>query len=126
LGAAELESAAISHPAVAESAVVGKPDPVKGEAIIIFAILKEGYEPSEQLSAEITEHIRKVIGPVATPERIYFTDKLPKTRSGKIMRRVLKAIVTEAPIGDLTTLEDEASTEEVKRAYQEFKELIRD
>ncbi len=125
LGAAELESACISHPAVAESAVVGKPDLVKGETILIFAILKEGYEPSEELASQIREHVRKVIGPVATPESIYFTAKLPKTRSGKIMRRVLKAIVTESPIGDLSTLEDEASTDEVKKAYQEFKELLK-
>ncbi|MEW6189473.1 MAG: acetate--CoA ligase, partial [Actinomycetota bacterium] len=125
LGAAELESACISHPAVAESAVVGKPDPVKGETILIFAILKEGYEPSEELASQIKEQVRKVIGPVATPESIYFTAKLPKTRSGKIMRRVLKAIVTESPIGDLSTLEDEASTDEVKKAYQEFKELLK-
>jgi len=125
LGAAELESACISHPAVAESAVVGKPDPVKGETILIFAILKEGYKPSEELASQIREHVRKVIGPVATPESIYFTAKLPKTRSGKIMRRVLKAIVTESPIGDLSTLEDEASTDEVKKAYQEFKELLK-
>jgi len=126
LGAAEIESACVSHHAVAESAVVGKPDPIKGEAILIFAILKEGYEPSEELSTSIRAHIRKVIGPVATPERIYFTAKLPKTRSGKIMRRVLKAIVTETPIGDLSTLEDEASTEEAKKAFHEFKKILKD
>ena len=126
LGAAEIESACVSHHAVAESAVVGKPDPIKGEAILIFAILKEGYEPSEELSTSIKAHIRKVIGPVATPERIYFTAKLPKTRSGKIMRRVLKAIVTETPIGDLSTLEDEASTEEAKKAFHEFKKILKD
>ena len=126
LGAAEIESACVSHHAVAESAVVGKPDPIKGEAILIFAILKEGYEPSEELSTSIKTHIRKVIGPVATPERIYFTAKLPKTRSGKIMRRVLKAIVTETPIGDLSTLEDEASTEEAKKAFHEFKKILKD
>ena len=125
LGAAEIESACVSHHAVAESAVVGKPDPIKGEAILIFAILKEGYEPSEELSTSIKAHIRKVIGPVATPERIYFTAKLPKTRSGKIMRRILKAIVTETPIGDLSTLEDEASTEEAKKAFHEFKKILK-
>ena len=125
LGAAELESAAVSHPAVAESAVVGTPDPVKGETILMFAILKEGYKPSAELASNIREHVREVIGPVATPERIYFTGSLPKTRSGKIMRRVLKAIATKTPIGDLSTLEDEASTEEVKRVYHEFKELMK-
>jgi len=123
LGAAELESAAISYPALAEAAVIGKPDPFKGESIVIFAILRRGYEPSEELVSELKNHMRKVIGPVATPEEIYFVDKLPKTRSGKIMRRVLKAVAADKPPGDLTTLEDEASVEEVKRAYEELRKL---
>jgi len=123
LGAAELESAAISYPALAEAAVIGKPDPFKGESIVIFAILRRGYEPSEELLSELKNHMRKVIGPVATPEEIYFVDKLPKTRSGKIMRRVLKAVAADKPPGDLTTLEDEASVEEVKRAYEELRKL---
>ncbi len=123
LGAAELESAAISYLALAEAAVIGKPDPFKGESIVIFAILRRGYEPSVELVSELKNHMRKVIGPVATPEEIYFVDKLPKTRSGKIMRRVLKAVAADKPPGDLTTLEDEASVEEVKRAYEELKKL---
>jgi len=125
IGTMEIESALVSHPAVSEAAVVGKPHEVKGESIAIFAILKQGYEPTEQLKRELKEHVRKVIGPVATPEAIYFVHSLPKTRSGKIMRRVLKAVLMDMPIGDLSTLEDEASVEEVKRAYEEFKKILK-
>ncbi|MEM2339041.1 MAG: acetate--CoA ligase [Nitrososphaerales archaeon] len=124
LGTMELESVIISHPAVAESAVVSKPDPIKGDSIVIFAILKHNYEPSESLKKELKEHMRKNLGPVATPDEIFFVNKLPKTRSGKIMRRVLKAVLSGAQIGDLTTLEDEASIEEVKKAYEEFKRVV--
>jgi len=124
LGTLELENAAVSHPAVAEGAAVTKPDPVKGEAIVIFAILMEGYEPSPELMHDIVGHIRKTLGPVATPEQIFFVHKLPKTRSGKIMRRVLKAVATEVPVGDVTTLEDGASVDEVKAAYEELKKQV--
>jgi len=123
LGAAELESAAVSYPALAEAAVIGKPDPLKGESIVIFAILRQSYEPSEKLASELKNHMRQVIGPIATPDEIYFVAKLPKTRSGKIMRRVLKAVAVDKPPGDLTTLEDEASVEEVRRAYEELKKM---
>ena len=84
--------------------------------------LKKGYDPSEELEKDLTKHLRKTIGPIATPEQMNFVSKLPKTRSGKIMRRVLKAIiVSDRPIGDITTLEDETSIQEVKQAYEEFK-----
>jgi len=121
IGTAELEDAAVSHPQVAEAAVVSKPHSVKGESIIVFAILAEGIAPSANLKKEITNHMRHVVGPIAKPDEIYFVSKLPKTRSGKIMRRVLKAIATDSPIGDLTTLEDKASVEEIVRSYQELK-----
>ncbi len=124
MGTMELESAAISFPAVAEAAVVAKPHEIKGESIVVFAILRKDFEPSEKLKKEITEHMRKTIGPVATPDEIHFVSKLPKTRSGKIMRRVLKAIASRAPLGDVTTLEDEASVEEAKRAYEEFIKIM--
>ena len=124
MGTMELESAIVSHPAVAEAAVIGKPHEIKGETIVVFAILKQGYGPSEELKKDLTGHLRKIVGPVATPEQIYFVSKLPKTRSGKIMRRVLKALVSDKPIGDLTTLEDKASVEEAKRAYEEFKRIM--
>jgi acetyl-CoA synthetase len=121
LGTLELENATVSFPAVAEAAAVSKPDPVKGEAIVIFAILREGNEPSPALEKEVTGHIRNTVGPIATPERVFFVKKLPKTRSGKIMRRVLKAVATEVPIGDVTTLEDGASVSEVQEAYEALK-----
>ena len=121
LGTLELENATVSFPAVAEAAAVSKPDPVKGEAIVIFAILREGNEPSSALEKEVIGHIRNTVGPIATPERVFFVKKLPKTRSGKIMRRVLKAVATEVPIGDVTTLEDGASVNEVQEAYEALK-----
>jgi acetyl-CoA synthetase len=121
LGTLELENATVSFPAVAEAAAVSKPDPVKGEAIVIFAILREGNESSSALEKEVIGHIRNTVGPIATPERVFFVKKLPKTRSGKIMRRVLKAVATEVPIGDVTTLEDGASVSEVQEAYEALK-----
>ncbi len=125
IGTAELEDAAVSHPNIAEAAVVSKADPIKGESIVIFVRLKEGISPSPDLKMELAAHMRKMVGPIATPQEIYFTTKLPKTRSGKIMRRVLKAVATGASIGDLTTLEDEASVEEVVKSYQELKKAER-
>jgi acetyl-CoA synthetase len=124
IGTAEIESAVVATPFAAEAAVVGAPDPVKGEAIVLFVILKEGYKPEEKIKEEIIENIRVQIGPIATPREIYFVAKLPKTRSGKIMRRILKAIIQNKPIGDITTLEDEASVEEIKIAYEEFKKIL--
>ncbi|MEE8173693.1 MAG: AMP-binding protein, partial [Dehalococcoidia bacterium] len=121
IGTAELEDAATSHPQVAEAAVASKDDPVKGESIVLFVRLKEGSSPSPGLKNELSEHMRGKIGPIATPDEVYFTTKLPKTRSGKIMRRVLKAVANNTSIGDVTTLEDEASVEEVVKAYQELK-----
>jgi acetyl-CoA synthetase len=123
IGTAELEDAAISHPAVVEAAVAGKPDPVKGEVIVLFVTLKEGISPTASLRKEIAQHLRNVIGPVAAPEAVYFAESLPKTRSGKIMRRVLKAVASGQSVGDLTTLENEASVEEVKRAYESLKKI---
>lgn len=125
IGTAELESAVISHEAVAEAAAISKPDPIKGESIVIFAILGEGYEPSDELATEIRNWVRKTIGPVATPSEVHFVHSLPKTRSGKIMRRVIRAVALNMPIGDLSTLEDEASVEEVKKATEEFKRAMK-
>jgi acetyl-CoA synthetase len=125
IGTAEIESAVVSTPFAAEAAVVGVSDPIKGEAIVLFVILKEGYNPDESLKKNIIHSIRSLIGPFATPQEIYFVAKLPKTRSGKIMRRILKAIVQDKPIGDVTTLEDEASVKEIKTAYEEFKRMIK-
>ena len=106
LGSAELESAFVENKKVAEAAVIGKPHEVKGESIKAFVILKHGIEPTEELKKELVQTVRKSIGPIATPDEIEFVDKLPKTRSGKIMRRVLKAQELGLPVGDVSTLED--------------------
>ena len=97
---------------------------MKGETIVLFAILGEGHRPSEQLKDELRAHMRRVVGAIATPEGIYFVTKLPKTSSGKIMRRVLAAVAAGADVGDVSTLEDEASVEEVRRAYEQLKKAV--
>lgn len=124
IGTAELEDAAISHDKVAEAAVVGKADKIKGESIVIFVRLMHGVKPSPELRKELISHIRKMLGAIASPDELYFTKQLPKTRSGKIMRRILKAIANEADIGDVTTLEDAASVQEVIKSYQEAKKEL--
>jgi acetyl-CoA synthetase len=107
LGTAEVESALVSHPAVAEAAVVGRPDEMKGQGVVCFVTVKEGIKSSRDLGEELKKHVRKVIGPVATPDEVRFAAALPKTRSGKIMRRLLKQIAAGELIkGDTTTLED--------------------
>ncbi|WP_243089689.1 acetate--CoA ligase [Thermus neutrinimicus] len=117
LGTMEIESALVSHPAVAEAAVVGRPDPLKGEAIVAFVTLKEGHAPSEALRDELKAHVAKVIGPIARPDEVRFTDALPKTRSGKIMRRLLRQIAAgEQEIkGDTSTLEDRSVVERLRQ-----------
>jgi acetyl-CoA synthetase len=106
LGSAEIESALVSHPAVAEAAAIGLPHEVKGNSIHTYVILRTGFDPSDALKDELKNHLGHEIGPIAKPESITFVDKLPKTRSGKIMRRVLKARAQGLPEGDITTLED--------------------
>ncbi|MBI4467866.1 MAG: acetate--CoA ligase [Acidobacteria bacterium] len=106
LGTAEVESAIVSHAAVAEAAAIGKPDPLKGEAIKVFVILKQGYTPGSELREEIKAHVRHTLGPIAVPSELEFTTSLPKTRSGKIMRRVLKAKELGLETGDTSTLEE--------------------
>jgi acetyl-CoA synthetase len=106
LGSAEIEHAIVEHPSVAEAAVIGKPHQVKGESIKAFVILKIGKTSSEELKKEINDLVRKQIGPIASIDEIEFVEKLPKTRSGKIMRRVLKAQELGLPLGDLSTLEE--------------------
>ncbi len=108
LGTAEIESALVAHPSVAEAAVVGMPHHIKGQGIYAYVTLKSGIEESDGLRKELVGHVRKEIGPIATPEVIQFTDGLPKTRSGKIMRRILRKIA-EGQIedfGDTSTLAD--------------------
>ena len=124
IGTIELEDSLISHPAVAESAVIGKSDPIKMEVPVAFVVLKPGFDPTPELKKELSNHVRTTIGPIAVPEAIYFVAKLPKTRSAKIMRRVVRAVVEGKPIGDVTTLEDETSVEEMKSAYSELQAEI--
>ena len=106
IGTAEVESALVSHKAVAEAAVIGKPDAVKGNLIKAFVILRMGHEPSDRLKNELLYHVRITLGPIAMPSEIEFVTSLPKTRSGKIMRRVLKAKEMGMDPGDISTLED--------------------
>ncbi|MGZ0086754.1 acetate--CoA ligase [Caldibacillus thermoamylovorans] len=106
VGPFEVESKLVEHPAVAEAGVIGKPDPVRGEIIKAFIALREGYEPSEELKEDIRQFVKQGLAAHAAPREIEFRDKLPKTRSGKIMRRVLKAWELNLPTGDLSTMED--------------------
>lgn len=106
LGTAEVESGLVSHPAVAESAVIGVPDEVRGNVIYAYCILRAGFQGNDTLRDQLKEHIRHEVGPIAVPSKIEFVDVLPKTRSGKIMRRVLRARAMGQPEGDLSTLED--------------------
>jgi acetyl-CoA synthetase len=106
IGTADVESALVSHPAIAEAAVIGIPDPVKGEAIKAFCILRAGRRGTPELEAELVKHVRHELGPIATPTSIQVVDKLPKTRSGKIVRRLLRAQELGKDAGDLSTLEE--------------------
>jgi acetyl-CoA synthetase len=124
LGSMELESVAVAHPAIAEAAVVPRPHDVKGDVVVLFALLGDGFEASDELTAELKAYFREAMGPIAVPEAVFFVHALPKTRSGKIMRRVLRAVASDRPVGDLTTLEDEASVAEVKAAYDELRKTV--
>ena len=106
LGTAEIESALVSHPSVAEAAAIGLPHEIKGNAIHAYVILRTGYEKSEKLIEELRMHVGHEVGPIAKPEQIEVVDSLPKTRSGKIMRRVLKAKALGQDPGNLSTLEE--------------------
>jgi len=115
LGTMEVESALVSHPAVAEAAVVSKPDEIKGEEIVAFVTLENNYQPSEALSKELKQHVVKEIGAIARPGEIRFTDALPKTRSGKIMRRLLRNLAAGQEIsGDTSTLEDRSVLDKLR------------
>ena len=127
IGTAELESCIVSHNHVAESAVCGIPDDVKGEVIIAFVVLKNGVtKNSDDLEKELSDKIRNDIGAIATPKQIYFVSKLPKTRSGKIMRRLLKAIANNEKIGDVSTLEDSTAVTEVQSVFDEVQKSIKE
>ncbi len=121
IGTVEVETAFLKHPAVAEAGVVGRPDEVRGEVISAFVVLKQGYEPTEQLRQELVETVRRELGPVAVIGEVNFVSVLPKTRSGKIMRRVLRSVILGRDPGDITTIEDEGSVEEARAAWQRLR-----
>ena len=112
----EVESALVSHPAVAEAAVVGRKDEVTGQAIAAFVTLRGGVEGDEALLVELRDHVAHTIGPIAKPRSIVFTNDLPKTRSGKIMRRLLRDISEHRQLGDVTTLANADIVEEITAA----------
>ena len=117
MGTAEVESALVAHPKVAEAAVVGYPHEIKGQSIYAYVTLKSGVAKSEELKKELIAHVRKLIGPIATPEKLQWADGLPKTRSGKIMRRILKRVaandVSKESLGDISTLADPSVVEDI-------------
>ena len=116
LSTTEIESALVSHPSVAEAAVVGQPDDLTGEAVFAFVILRSGNEPGDEAAAELKKHVSHEIGPIARPKNLMFTPDLPKTRSGKIMRRLLRDIAANRPLGDTTTLADSGVVEQIRDA----------
>ncbi len=124
IGTVELESALVAHQAVSEAAVMGKEDAVKGEVPVAFVTLRSGFTSSDELQAELVKHIRTTIGPIATPDAVIIVNKLPKTRSGKIMRRLLKAVLVGTPLGDMSTLEDEGSIEDIKATYNDIRNRL--
>ncbi|WP_413495628.1 acetate--CoA ligase [Morganella psychrotolerans] len=123
LGTAEVESALVSHPKIAEAAVVGVPHNIKGQAIYAYVTLNHGEEPTPELYAEVRNWVRKEIGPIATPDILHWTDSLPKTRSGKIMRRILRKIATgdTGNLGDVSTLADPGVVEKLLEEKQAIK-----
>jgi acetyl-CoA synthetase len=124
IGTIEVESACLKHPAVAECGVVGRPDETRGEIISAFVLLKHDQRPSDELRQALIETVRRELGPIAVIGDLNFVGLLPKTRSGKIMRRVLKAVILDRDPGDITTIEEEGSVEEARHAWQQMKAEI--
>jgi acetyl-CoA synthetase len=119
IGTMEVESALVEHPAVAEAAVVGKHHELKGQAIAAFVTLREPFDPDDELADELREFVAEKIGAIARPDQILFSADLPKTRSGKIMRRLLRDIAEGRALGDTTTLADPAVVASLKAQYEE-------
>ncbi len=124
IGTIEVESAFLKHPSVAECGVIGRPDETRGEVISAFVLLKNDQSPSQELRRALLQTVRREMGPVAVIGELNFVSMLPKTRSGKIMRRVLKAVVLDRDPGDITTIEDEGSVDEARQAWQQIKSEI--
>ncbi|HWC30210.1 MAG TPA: acetate--CoA ligase [Dehalococcoidia bacterium] len=125
LGTIEVESAILRCGAVAEAGVTGRPDELRGEVISCFVVLKNGFEPSDELRKEVIDTVRRELGPIAVIGELNFVNGLPKTRSGKIMRRVLKAVTLDVDPGDISTIEDEGSVEDAREAWSQMKASIR-
>ena len=119
IGTIEIENALLQHPSIAEAAVIGKPDELRGEVACAFITLKGEQEPSDALKRTLKELVRENLGPIVVFDDFYFVNKLPKTRSGKIMRRLIKAILSNKPLGDYSTIEDETALEELRKALKE-------
>ena len=115
MSTAEIESSLVGHPAVAEAAVVGASDPTTGQAIVAFVILIGGQEASDEMATELRNHVAQDIGPIARPRQVMIVDELPKTRSGKIMRRLLRDIAENREVGDVTTLTDSTVMDSIKQ-----------
>jgi acetyl-CoA synthetase len=124
VGTIEVETACLKHPAVAEAGVTGRPDALRGEVISAFVVLKQGHRPSEALTQELLDTVRRELGPLAVIGDLHFVSMLPKTRSGKIMRRVFKAVILDHDPGDISTIEDEGSVSEARQAWRQMKEEI--
>lgn len=124
IGTAEVESVVVAIDEIAEAAAIGVFDDLKGEALVIFAIPRQGLQPGEELKIKVVQSVREHIGAFVAPRGVYFVEKLPKTRSGKIMRRLLKAVAEGNQVGDVSTLEDEASMDEVRSSFNELKAAI--
>jgi acetyl-CoA synthetase len=124
IGTIEVETAFLTHPAVAEAGVTGRPDPLRGEVVSAFVSLKQGHEPSDALRRELVATVARELGPVAVIGDVNFVRTLPKTRSGKIMRRVFKAVILGKDPGDITTIEDEGSVEEAREAWREMRSQL--
>ena len=125
IGTIEVETALLTHPAVAESAVIGRPDELRGEVISAFVVLRQAYVASDDLKKQLLESVRHELGPVAVIGELNFVDAVPKTRSGKIMRRVLRAVVQDRNPGDITTIEDEGSVEEARQEWHQMREELK-
>ena len=124
LGTIEVETAFLRHPADAETGVIGRPEELRGEVIAAFVVLRAGFEPSDELRQELLATVRRELGPVAVIGELNFVGMLPKTRSGKIMRRVLRAVVLDRDPGDISTIEDEGSVTEAREAWEQMKAEI--
>jgi acetyl-CoA synthetase len=124
IGTIEVETAFLRHPAVTEAGVTGRPDELRGQVISAFVVLKQGNTPSESLKKELLQTVRAELGPIAVIGELNFVDMLPKTRSGKIMRRVLKAVILDKDPGDISTIEDEGSVEEAREAWSDMKHEV--